>query len=63
MVFGEDAARARTKNAAGNLSSLRRLALNLIKKEEQYSDWAIKKRRLAAGLDPDYMGKLLGLEL
>ena len=63
VVFGEDAARARTANAAGNLSSLRRLALNLIKKEEQYSDWAIKKRRLAAGLDPDYLGKLLGLEL
>lgn len=62
VVFGEDAARARTKNAAGNLSSLRRLALNLIKSEEQYSEWAVKKRRLAASLDPDYLGKLLGLK-
>lgn len=63
VVFGEDAARARTKNAAGNLSSLRRLALNLIKKEEQYSDWAVKKRRLAASLDSDYLEKLLGIKL
>ena len=63
VIFGEDAARARTKNAAGNLSSLRRLAINLIKSEEQYSDWAIKKRRLAAGLDPDYLEKLLGIKL
>lgn len=42
---------------------LSRLSLNLIEKEEQYSDWAIKKRRLAASLDPNYLGKLLGLGL
>lgn len=34
VIFGEDAVRARTKNAADNLSSLRRLALNLFKTEK-----------------------------
>lgn len=61
VVFGEDAARARTRNAAANLSQLRRLAINLIKTEGQYSEWAVKKRRLAASLDPEYLGKLLGI--
>ncbi|MCP5115621.1 MAG: transposase, partial [bacterium] len=62
VIFGEDAARARTKNAAGNLSSLRRLALNLIKNEKKYSDWSVKRRRFAAGIDPDYMAALLGVK-
>ncbi|MCF6311936.1 MAG: ISAs1 family transposase [Verrucomicrobiales bacterium] len=62
VIFGEDAVRARTKNAAGNLSSLRRLALNLFKTEEKYSDWSIKRRRLAAGIDTDYMAALLGIK-
>jgi predicted transposase YbfD/YdcC len=62
VIFGEDAARARTKNAAGNLSSLRRLALNLIKNEKQYSDWSVKRRCFAASIDPDYMAALLGVK-
>ena len=61
MVFGEDAARARTRNAAANLSQVRRLAINLIKTEGQCSEWAVKKRRLAASLDLEYLEKLLGI--
>ncbi len=60
VVFGEDRCRARAGNAAANLSSMRRLAINLIKAEEQYSDWSVKKRRFAASQKPEYLMKLLG---
>ena len=60
VVFGEDAARARTKNAAGNLSTLRRLAQNLLKTSERYTKWTVKKRKVAASQNPDYLLELLG---
>lgn len=60
VVFGEDSSRARQKNAAANLSSVRRLAHNLIKKEERYGEWSVKKRKFAASQDPAYLLKLLG---
>jgi len=62
VVFGEDRSRARQRNAAANLSSVRRLAHNLIKREEQYGEWSVKKRKFAASQNPDYLRKLLGLE-
>lgn len=62
VVFGEDSSRARTRNAASNLSSLRRLCHNLIKKEEQYAKWSVKKRKFAASQNPDYLERLLGLK-
>ncbi len=62
VVFGEDSSRARTRNAASNLSSLRRLAHNLIKKEEQYAERSVKKRKFAASQNPDYLERLLGLK-
>jgi predicted transposase YbfD/YdcC len=61
VVFGEDRARARTKNGAMNLSALRRLSQNLIKAEDQYSKWSVKKRKFAASQNPKYLEKLLGL--
>ena len=60
VVFGEDAARARTRNAAGNLSTLRRLAQNLLKTSERYPKWTVKKRKFAASQNPDYLLELLG---
>jgi hypothetical protein len=60
VVFGEDRSRARERNAAANLSSVRRLAHNLIKKEEQYGEWSVKKRKFAASQNPEYLLKLLG---
>jgi predicted transposase YbfD/YdcC len=63
IVFGEDRARARTRNGATNLSAMRRLCQNLIKREEQYSKWSVKKRKFAASQDPKYLEKLLGLNL
>lgn len=62
VVFGEDRSRARERNAAANLSSVRRLAHNLIKREEKYGKWSVKKRKFAAAQDPSYLLKLLGLE-
>jgi predicted transposase YbfD/YdcC len=60
--LGEDRSRARERNAAANLSSVRRLAHNLIKKEKKYGEWSVKKRKFAAAQDPNYLLKLLGLE-
>jgi predicted transposase YbfD/YdcC len=65
VVFGEDAARARTKNAASNLSTLRRLAQNLIKMtpSEKYAKWTVRKRKLAATHDRSYLAELLGIKV
>jgi predicted transposase YbfD/YdcC len=62
VVFGEDRSRARERNAGANLSSVRRLAHNLIKNEEQYGEWSVKKRKFAASQDQEYLLKLLGQE-
>jgi len=63
VVFGEDASRARTRNAGANLSMLRRLSLNLLKvtPTEKYKKWTMKRRRSAANADPDYLASLAGL--
>jgi predicted transposase YbfD/YdcC len=63
MVWREDEARARARYTAENLSSLRRLALNLIKAEDPDSKESVKSRMFRANLDPDYRLKLLGVEL
>ena len=65
VVFGEDAARARTRNAASNLSTLRRLAQNLIKvtPSEKYGKWTVRKRKLAATHDRSYLAELLGIRV
>jgi predicted transposase YbfD/YdcC len=60
VTFGEDRSRARTKNAAQNLATLRRLALNLIKKTPVLKCSA-RQRRLFAALDRQYLLKLLGI--
>jgi predicted transposase YbfD/YdcC len=64
VVFGEDASRARTGNAAANLSTTRRLAQNLIKITDagRYKKWTIKKRKLAASQDRAYLARLLGID-
>jgi predicted transposase YbfD/YdcC len=63
VVFGEDASRARGGNAAANLSTTRRLAQNLIKVTApgRYEKWTIKKRKLAAAHDREYLARLLGI--
>lgn len=60
VVFGEDQSRARTEYAVHNLALLRRLALNLIKKDETKKA-SVKKKRALAAMDPNYMKQLLGI--
>ncbi len=60
VTFGEDRSRARAKNAAQNLATLRRLALNLIKRTPIHKCSA-RQRRLFAALDKQYLQQLLGI--
>ena len=59
MAFREDEARARVENAAENLSRLRHIALNLIKREPSRKV-GIQTSRMRAGWDHDYLLKILG---
>jgi predicted transposase YbfD/YdcC len=60
VTFREDQSRARTKNAAQNLATLRRIALNLIKKNlrEKVSQ---RQKRILAALDTGFLEELLGI--
>ncbi len=59
VTFREDDSRARTKNAAQNLATLRRIALNLVKKDRSINDF-LRGKLFAAALDPNYLRHLLG---
>ncbi|MDA3941577.1 MAG: ISAs1 family transposase [Spirochaetia bacterium] len=61
VTFKEDNSRARTGNAAENLAALRRLALNMLKKESSQKKLSVRGKRLRAGWDNDYLGKVLGI--
>ena len=60
VTFREDQSRARSKNAAQNLAMLRRIALNLIKKNplEKVSQ---RQKRIFAALDTTFLAQLLGV--
>jgi predicted transposase YbfD/YdcC len=60
VTFREDQSRARAKNAAQNLATLRRIALNLIKKNPRLKVSQRQKRILAA-LDTSFLEQLLGV--
>jgi predicted transposase YbfD/YdcC len=57
VTFKEDACRARKGYAPENLSTLRKLALQIIK--EQKDKLSLKKRRLKAAYDSNYLKKLI----
>jgi predicted transposase YbfD/YdcC len=59
VQFGEDQCRARTGNAAENLASLRRLALNLLKRETTKKR-GIRGKQKNAGWDHRYLLRVLG---
>lgn len=61
VTFKEDNSRARTGNAAENLAALRRLALNMLKKESSQKKLSVRGKRLRAGWDNNYLGKVLGI--
>ena len=58
VAFSEDQSRVRTRNAAENLSRIRRIALNLLRREYTKKR-GIKGKRLNAAWDHDYLLKLL----
>lgn len=60
VVFSEDQSRARSRYAAQNLATLRRIALNLIKKDPRQKVSQRQKRILAA-LDTHFLEQLLRL--
>jgi len=61
VCFGEDQSRAREGYAAENLATLRRLALNLLKREKTKKR-GIRGKMLNASWDHSYLLNLLGLE-
>lgn len=60
MAFGEDQCRVRVENAAQNFAILRRMALNLLKRDTT-TKAGLKNRRLKAGASDPYRQKILGL--
>jgi len=60
VCFREDQSRARTGYAAENLATLRRLALNMLKREKSKKR-GIKGKQLNAGWDNSYLLRLLGV--
>lgn len=62
VQMGEDQSRARAGHAAQNLGTLRRLALNLLKRE-QTKKRGLKGKQKNAGWDHRYLLKLLGVEI
>lgn len=57
VTFKEDYSRARKDNAALNLASLRKIAINMVKSDKNSKD-SLKVRRLLAGFDLDYLLRL-----
>jgi predicted transposase YbfD/YdcC len=60
--FREDESRVREGHGAENLSTLRRIALNLLK-QDTTTKLGIKNKRLAAGWDEPYLLRLLGIHV
>jgi predicted transposase YbfD/YdcC len=60
LTFREDDSRARTRNAAQNVATLRRIALNLIKTDSSL-DCSQRLKRKVAALDPSFLEQLLGI--
>ena len=58
VSFREDECRIRKGNGAENFSTLRRIALNLLKKEKS-KKVGIKTKRMAAGWNEEYLLKIL----
>lgn len=56
--FHEDDCKIQDKIAGKNFATLRRLALNLLKKEKSIKN-GIKGKRLRAGWDESYLAKII----
>lgn len=60
VTFREDDSRARTMNAAQNVATLRRIALNLVKKTPR-KNTSQRQKLIVAALDDKFLEKLLGI--
>jgi predicted transposase YbfD/YdcC len=60
VTFGEDQSRARDQHAAQNLATLRRIVLNLLKKDKT-PKLSLRRKRTKAALDERFLKKLLGI--
>ncbi|MEG3437851.1 ISAs1 family transposase [Pannus brasiliensis CCIBt3594] len=58
VTFAEDKSRIRKENAPENFALLRRLALNILK-QDIGDKRSVKRKRYLAGLDNDYLLKIL----
>jgi predicted transposase YbfD/YdcC len=58
VQFGEDANRARKDHSAENLALIRRMALNLLRRDSQAKD-SLRRRKLRAMLSDNYRSYLL----
>jgi len=58
VIFGEDQSRARTEQSAENLAALRRLAVNILRRDKKCQR-SLKGKLLRAAIDPDYLKLLL----
>ena len=54
MSFEEDRSRARSRHAATNLATLRRITLNLLRADKSSSK-SLNRKRLRCALDPNYL--------
>jgi predicted transposase YbfD/YdcC len=59
VAFNEDASRVRKDHGAPNFSTLRHMALNLLK-QEKTAKVGVKNKRLSAGWDNGYLLKVFG---
>lgn len=59
MCFDEDQCRKRIKNSAANISTIRKIAINMLKSEKSYKASIIGKM-LKAGRNTSYLEKALG---
>jgi len=59
VTFGEDSSRVRMRRAAQNLSRVKRLTLNILKLAPMTKSKSIKSKRFVAGLDHDFLLKVL----
>lgn len=59
VVFKEDARRVRKDYSPQNLAMLKRLALNILKKDTSEPKYSLKCRRFASSLDNDYLEQVL----
>lgn len=60
VVFGEDASRVRRDHGAANLSVLRRLGLNLLRRAATKRKMSLRMKRKVAGWDPAFLSEVVG---